>query len=440
MADLSEQRLPTVPIQPFRLDVPLHALLKNTPETPVRHTPVIEQEGPGLPEAVFPQHPELIHEADATDRAAHESVLREGKRHWDTGKILSHMNGWLLPYVKSRIRPGDFQPIIAYLFTEWKCNLDCHYCWSYDNRVKGMTEQTARRAVDWLHDETPCRVLAPTGGEPLLRPDFVHKVIYHAAKQGFWVYLATNARLLRPPAIDRLADAGISTINFAVDTIEEKPGLPKALERVRANFEYLVRRQYRYGYTVFFNTNICRTNLDDVRALTEIAHENGIAITYHINEAPLLEQSHFRHLDENDTYIRPADFGRVDELLDWLSEKNRSGYKMVDSVARLQKMKQFMRGHGERWGCRAGRNWLIVRTDGTLAPCFPMYNATYDWGSVAKPKFEGRQLEEMKNDCELSCFSTLGANLAYCYSGARVMKWLAKQAVHRFQGATGSFA
>lgn len=39
--------------------------------------------------------------------------------------------------------PGDFHPIIAYLFTEWKCNLDCHYCWAFDNRVKGMTEDTA---------------------------------------------------------------------------------------------------------------------------------------------------------------------------------------------------------------------------------------------------------------------------------------------------------
>jgi len=76
-----------------------------------------------------------------------------------------------------------------------------------------------------LASHDACRVLAPTGGEPLLRPDFVHKVIYYAAKKDFWVYLATNARLLRRPVIDRLADAGIATINFAVDTIKEKPGL-----------------------------------------------------------------------------------------------------------------------------------------------------------------------------------------------------------------------
>lgn len=215
--------------------------------------------------------------------------------------------------------------------------------------------------------------------------------------------------------------------------------MPKAFSRVRSNFEYLVKRQYRYGYTVFFNTNICRTNLDDVRQLTEIAHDNGIAITYHVNEAPMLEQTHFKHLAENDTYIRPNDFPLVDELLDWLSEKNKSGYKMVDSVARLQQMKAFVRGKGEHWGCRAGQNWLIIRTDGTVAPCFPMYNATYDWGVVGDHKFDVRQLNEMKQSCELNCFSTLGANLAYCYSGTRVMKWLAKQALNGFQGATGSF-
>jgi hypothetical protein len=123
---------------------------------------------------------------------------------------------------------------------------------------------------------------------------------------------------------------------------------------VKSNFEYLVKRQYCYGYTMFFNTNICRNNIDDVKQLTEIAHDNGISITYHINEAPMMEQGHFKHLHGNDTYIYAEDFSRVDELLDWLSEKSRSGYELVDSVARLQAMKGFMRGRGEPWGCRAG--------------------------------------------------------------------------------------
>src|SRR5882724_9281943 len=46
-------------------------------------------------------------------------------RRWAAPDILRTMNGWLFPYLKSRVLPGDFHPIIAYLFTEWKCNLDC---------------------------------------------------------------------------------------------------------------------------------------------------------------------------------------------------------------------------------------------------------------------------------------------------------------------------
>jgi len=177
----------------------------------------------------------------------------------------------MFPYLKSRLLPGDFHPIIAYLFTEWKCNLDCHYCWAFDNSVKGMSEDTAKRSIDWLHSTT-CRVLALMGGEPLLRPDFAHKVVYYAAKKGFWVYLPTNARLLRPEVIDRIADAGVATVNFAVDTVAEKPGLPKALNSVRKYFDYLVRKQYRYGYAVFFNMNICKTNLEDIKQLDVLGH------------------------------------------------------------------------------------------------------------------------------------------------------------------------
>src|SRR5580704_6132082 len=202
MAQLIQNPLPTVPTRPFRLDVPLHQLLQSS--TPKSPAPVEELQS--LPTPVFPQHPQLLHDLTAEETAEHQSVVDTGQRHWPASRILDNMRGWMFPYFKSRIMPGHFQPIISYLFTDWKCNLDCHYCWSYDNRVKAMMEDTARRAIDWLH-ETTCRVLAPTGGEPLLRPDFVHKVVYYAAKKDFWVYLATNGRLMRPPVIDHLHPA-----------------------------------------------------------------------------------------------------------------------------------------------------------------------------------------------------------------------------------------
>jgi MoaA/NifB/PqqE/SkfB family radical SAM enzyme len=387
-------------------------------------------EDAALPEPVFPLKPDLL-----TD----DELPGDGERHWTPAQIYHALHGWAFPYVKSRLLPGDFHPIVAYLFTEFKCNLDCHYCYSFDNRVKGMTEGVAKASIDWLH-ATTCRVLALMGGEVLLRPQFVHKVVYYAARKGFWIYVPTNGRLLNPPVIDRLADAGVATFNLALDAVAVKPGLPKALVPIRSYFEHLARKQYRYGYTIFFNINICRNNLDDVRELTRIAWDNGISTDYHINEMPIVEQRHFRHLhDENPTYIRPEDRAQVCELLDWLIEKQCAGYRMTNSVERLAQMKEFVHGELEPWNCRAGQNTVIIRVDGTLAPCFPMYSATHDWGVVGSPGFERDQLATMKTDCQRHCFSTLNHIVSYCYNDRRVVQWMWKQARHGFQGVRGNF-
>jgi len=231
---------------------------------------------------------------------------------------------------------------------------------------------------------------------------------------------------------------------------------------------------------VFFNMNICRNNLEDIRLLTEYAREHRVATDYHINETPMLEQDdHFKHLDVNPTYIRPEDWRDVDGLIDWLIGRNRAGYQMVNSVPRLREMKAFVRmssgldlrrvgwygdGTGTNsedddllsrmpgirhdtdgslrftdWNCRAGQNNVIIRTDGTVAPCFPMYAATYDWGTVGGHRFERKQLAGMKETCQRHCFSTLNHNLGYCYNDARVLKWLWKQARNGFRGGARSF-
>jgi MoaA/NifB/PqqE/SkfB family radical SAM enzyme len=244
---------------------------------------------------------------------------------------------------------------------------------------------------------------------------------------------------MRPEAIDRLGDAGVATINLAVDSMEERKELPKALNPIRPYFDYLIKKQYVYGFSVFLNINITRINLRDVIELTETAHNAGIATDYHLNETPLLEQPGFRHRTGNSTYITEEDWPKIDEIIDWLVEKNRSGYKMVNSVHRLQEMKSFMRGKLQQWDCRAGQNSLVIRTDGTLAPCFPMYTANQDWGTAGAPRFEKPQLACMKEECQKRCFSTLNHNLSYCYNASRAIRWVLKQAAHGFQGTTGSF-
>src|SRR5689334_21396615 len=157
----------------FRVDPNLHDILKN----PVFHRdqPLYESDevvAGGLPEPIYPQRAEVMW---PTDRDLHRFKA------WRTWKGLG------APYFKSRFMPGQLRPLIAYLFSEWKCNLDCHYCWSYDNSIKGMTEPTAKLSIDWLHS-IGNRFLALMGGEPLLRPKFIHKITSYAAKKDFLVY------------------------------------------------------------------------------------------------------------------------------------------------------------------------------------------------------------------------------------------------------------
>jgi len=417
----------------FRIDSAFHQLLYQ----PLKRQPPPSR-GQVLPTPVFPQHPNLLEQDDSSFAPVRSAADPYGGRRWSARLIYRAFRGWLFPYLKSRVLPGEFHPIVGYLFTEWKCNLDCHYCWAFDNRVEGMTEDIARRSIDWLRS-AGCRVLVLMGGEPLLRPTFAHKVVYYAARKGFWVYLPTNGRLMKRDVVDRLADAGIAAVNLAVDAVNEKPGLPKALTSIRTKFEYLVRKQYKYGYIVFLNINICRNNLEDVKQLTEIAHDYGLITDYHINESPMIEESHFRHSETNPTFVRSADWPEVDRTLDWLIDKNRCGYKMVDSVRRLTEMKSFMRGRLQRWGCRAGHNNVIIRVDGTLAPCFPLYSATHDWGTIETQKFERRQLNAMKQSCEPHCFSSLNHNLAFSYNHGRPILWVLRQALRGFQGISGTY-
>lgn len=288
-----------------------------------------------------------------------------------------------------------------------------------------MTLDTAIQSMDWLKS-VGCGVIAIMGGEPLLRRDFILKVVDYGIRNGFFVYLPTNGILMTESFIREVGAAGVSAINLAVDCIDEIPGLPKNLSRIEPQFRYLVEHQEKYGYLVVFNINITSRNIKDVKILTEIAHENGIGTDYHINELPQIELPHFKHLD-TDTYIKQQHWEDVDEVLDWLIDRNRRGYPMINSITHLRHMKDFIRGKNPPWVCRAGHNSSFIRVDGTLAPCFTLAPSKHDWGRIGAPKFDAQSLEAEKRKCQPHCLSTCQHNLGYYYSSVPgVMQWVKK--------------
>ncbi|MBI5492494.1 MAG: radical SAM protein [Deltaproteobacteria bacterium] len=343
-------------------------------------------------------------------------------------KALNALRGikcWYLPYLKSRYYGESFRPLLSYLFTEWKCNINCYYCYTWDNKVKGMTIETAKKSIDWLKT-VGCRVVAIMGGEPLMRKEFILDVIKYGADNGFFVYLPTNGILMDREFIDHVGSNRVAAINLAVDTVEDRPGLPKNFKKIEPQFKYLVSRRERYGYIVFFNINITSMNVEDVKKLTEIAREHGIGTDYHINEMPVIEQSHYRFAEKG-YWITEDYYREIDNLVDWLIEKNREGYPMVNSIEHLDAMKGFIRHKHSPWTCRAGRNSLVIRTDGTLAPCFELYASKKDWGRVFEPNFHGMELMDQKEDCNPKCLSTCNYQVSHYYNSySSGLEWVLK--------------
>jgi MoaA/NifB/PqqE/SkfB family radical SAM enzyme len=336
------------------------------------------------------------------------------------------IRNWVIPYLNSRIHKDEFRPVLCYLFTEWKCNIDCHYCHQFDNNRGSMTLDTARAAIDWLMS-VGCRVIPLMGGEPLLRKDFVVDVVRYGSERGCFMYLPTNGYLMDRDFIDEVGRAGVAAVNLAVDCVAPRKGLPKALLAIEPQFRYLVERKEKYGYLVFFNINICSTNLKDVKMLTEIAHQNSIGTDYHLNEPPhaFVNTEHYTHR-EAPLSITPDRYEETEALLDWIIERQRAGWPMVNSIEHLETFKARMKGRVGRWGCRAGHNGALVRTDGTLSPCFDMICHDHDWGRIGDPHFDHDDLQGLKEKCMPLCTSTCFQTMSYYYRIAALTEWVRK--------------
>jgi MoaA/NifB/PqqE/SkfB family radical SAM enzyme len=260
-----------------------------------------------------------------------------------------------------------------------------------------------------------------------LRKDFVLEVIRYGAENGFFMYLPTNGYLMDKPFIDELGKAGVAAINLAVDCVAPRKGLPKALRAIESQFRYLVERQKKYGYLVFFNINICRSNIQDVRMLTEIAHQNHIGTDYHLNEPPhdFVNLDHYKHRNDG-LHITRDKFEDVDNLLDWIIDRQRQGWPMVNSIEHLKAFKERMRGKMQPWDCRAGHNGALIRPDGTLSPCFDMISYDHDWGRIWEPRFDEEELLALKEKCLPHCSSTCFYTMGHYYHLSYLPQWIRK--------------
>lgn len=135
-------------------------------------------------------------------------------------------------------RINGLYPISAQIELTYRCNLNCVHC--YCKGYKGGEELTAsewKNIIDELSSAGTI-YLTITGGEPLLREDFL-EIYKYAKKKGFLISLFTNGILLNDKLIKYLAEYPPYAIEITLNGASEETY--ESISRIKGSFKKAMR-------------------------------------------------------------------------------------------------------------------------------------------------------------------------------------------------------
>ena len=230
-------------------------------------------------------------------------------------------------------------PISGSIELTFRCNLRCVHC--YCNLPMNDPEAIEMElGVDELYQildqiaEAGCLWLLITGGEPLLRNDFLDIYIY-AKKKGFITTLFTNGTLLSPELADALVEwppflVEITLYGATKQTYESITGIHGSFERCQRGIDLLLERNLPLG----LKTMAMKGNRAEIDQLKTYAAKRGVSFRFDPLVNPRLDGSkrpcNFRLSAEEVVALDLNDEKRVKEWRE-LYEKSK-GIFLDDSL------------------------------------------------------------------------------------------------------------
>lgn len=166
-----------------------------------------------------------------------------------------------------------------------RCNLDCLTCYIRKPLNDGTARGTELDLVKWLDlldqiADQGCLSLLFTGGEPLVRSDFLD-IYAHAKKRGFVITLFTNGTLLHPKLVDYLAEwpprnVEITMYGRSRSVYERVTRVPGSHGRFMRGIELLVER----GIPFDLKTIVITTNRHELWAMKSFAKDLGVKFRF----------------------------------------------------------------------------------------------------------------------------------------------------------------
>ena len=160
------------------------------------------------------------------------------------------------------------------------CNLHCIHCHASGGKPAPdeLTTKEAKRLMDQLAEVSEFRMMAFTGGEPLVRGDLFELLAYSQAL-GFTNTLATNATLIDDTVARRLRRYGlviaaVSLDGFDAATHDYVRGQPGVFEATLKG----IRALRRAGILLHINITAMEYNVDQIEPLMALVDELGTGI------------------------------------------------------------------------------------------------------------------------------------------------------------------
>jgi radical SAM protein with 4Fe4S-binding SPASM domain len=265
---------------------------------------------------------------------------------------------------------AERHPLLGGIELTFRCNLACVHC--YVNRPAGdrearageMTTAGIHRIIDEI-TEAGCLHLQITGGEPLLRPDFL-EIQDHAVRNGLLVTLYTNGTLLTPEIADHFAALPPNAVEITLygrtpGTFERVTRRPGSFDRCMRAVDLLLER----GIRLALKTMVLRANRHELAAMKAFAEERGCPFRYDVTVNSRLDGA-----------PGPADCR--------ISEEEAIELELADA-RRVEGWRKFWReqaGPPNRpeylYQCGAGRRSFHIDPAGRLTACIMVREPAYD--------------------------------------------------------------
>ncbi|MBC7251763.1 MAG: radical SAM protein [Anaerolineae bacterium] len=255
------------------------------------------------------------------------------------------------------------------------CNLSCIHCHTSGGKPAAdeLTTQEGKRLLDQLAEVREFRMVAFTGGEPLVRQDLFELLAYSQAL-GFSNTLATNATLIDDGVARDLRRYGVaigavSLDGFDATTHDYVRNRPGAFEAALRG----IRALHRAGIPLHINITAMEYNMDQLEPLMDLVDELGTAILIMYQLVPV---GRGRVIEK-----AALDLGANERLIRFMAQAQSRLRAVMEPVAGPQYWPFLLQRAGIRsgpllhlaetvfHGCAAGRGFVYIKPNGEVWPC-----------------------------------------------------------------------